>query len=186
MEADWEVEIGGDAPIIETHWPGFVDLRLEPERAALLSETHQLSALAGALVRLNAAGSAVWTSKCDVFVPDQFDPDELDAPRDRSLRAVACYIDFLPKEEAPWSAVEVAESACRLICERLHAMPLHSCRADLVIRRALVAGETASLGVTAYITAAGSDDPAAAVAMAAALAAFADAAGTSPPPESAV
>ena len=26
MEADWELEIGGDAPVIEADWPGFVDL----------------------------------------------------------------------------------------------------------------------------------------------------------------
>ena len=27
MEADWEVEVGGGAPVIEAFWPGFVDLR---------------------------------------------------------------------------------------------------------------------------------------------------------------
>ncbi len=48
------------------------------------------------------------------------------------------------------------------ICARLHSVPLRSCRADLVIRRALIADEVASLGVTAYLTAAGLDEPAAA------------------------
>jgi hypothetical protein len=38
MEADWEFEVGGDAPVIEAPWPGFVDLRLHPERAWQLSE----------------------------------------------------------------------------------------------------------------------------------------------------
>ena len=33
MEADWEFEVGGDAPVIEARWPGFVDLRRNPERA---------------------------------------------------------------------------------------------------------------------------------------------------------
>jgi hypothetical protein len=186
MEADWEIEIGGGAPVIETHWSGFVDLRLEPERVRTLSETDQLPALAAALVRLNEPTSAVWTSKCDVFVTDQFDPDELDAPRGCALRALACYIDFLPRDEDRWPAVEVAASACTQICDRLHGMPHRSCRADLVIRRALMAGEVASLGVTAYITAAGPDDPEAASAMAAALAAFADAAGASPLPNQGV
>ncbi len=32
MEADWEFEVGGDAPVIEAHWPGFVDLRQNPEQ----------------------------------------------------------------------------------------------------------------------------------------------------------
>ena len=39
MEADWEIEIGGDAPVIEAHWFGFVDLRIEPSRANELPET---------------------------------------------------------------------------------------------------------------------------------------------------
>ena len=70
MEADWEIEIGGGAPIIEAHWSGLVDLRVNPERARLLPEAQQLPALCHALVRLNAPASPVWTSKCDVFVPD--------------------------------------------------------------------------------------------------------------------
>jgi hypothetical protein len=177
MEADWEIEIGGDAPVIETHWSGFVDLRLEPECVTLLSEALQLPALAEALVRLNAPTSPVWTSKCDVFVPDEFDPDELDAPAGSAHYALACYIDFLPREEKRWTSEDDAKSACQRICDRLHAMPLRSCRADLVIRRAFLVGDAASLGVTAYLIAAGQDDSAANRGLAAALAAFADAAG---------
>jgi len=38
MEADWEFEVGPDtaglaAPVIDACWPGFVDLRHNPERA---------------------------------------------------------------------------------------------------------------------------------------------------------
>ena len=35
MEADWELEIGGDAPVIEAHWTGFVDLRADPSEPAI-------------------------------------------------------------------------------------------------------------------------------------------------------
>ncbi len=129
------------------------------------------------LIRLNAPTSPVWTSKCDIFVPDKFDPDELDAPAGSARHALACYIDFLPREEKRWTSEDDSVSACRRICDRLHAMPLRSCRADLVIRRTLLAGEVAGLGVTAYLTAAGQDDSAAKRGLAAALAAFADAAG---------
>ena len=31
MEADWEFEVGGDAPVIEALWAGFVDLRSQPD-----------------------------------------------------------------------------------------------------------------------------------------------------------
>ena len=38
MEADWEFEVGGDAPVIEACWEGFIDLRKTPERARQLPE----------------------------------------------------------------------------------------------------------------------------------------------------
>jgi hypothetical protein len=69
MEADWEFEVEGEtaaaeapipeAPIIDACWPGFVDLRRNPERAWDLPEARQLPALAEALARLNAAASPV-------------------------------------------------------------------------------------------------------------------------------
>jgi hypothetical protein len=184
MEADWEIEIGGGAPIIEARWPGLVDLRLRPEHARLISETHQLYGLSDALVLMNAPASPVWTSKCDVFVPAAIDPYELDAPHGSALHALACYIDVLPKNEQGWASIKIAESVCRIICNRLRGMTIRSCRADLVIRRALLADEAESLGVTAYITAAAEDDSSAANQLSAALAAFADAVGA-PTPESA-
>jgi hypothetical protein len=183
MEADWEIEVGRDAPIIEAHWSGFVDLRLEPGRAGLLPEIQELPALAHALVRLNAQASPVWTSKCDVFAPGPIDPDELDAPRGCSLRAVACYIDLLPRDGDQWSSTDAAVAACRRVCARLQEIPLRSCRADLVIRRAIITGEEPMFGATAYITAAGRDDADAATTLSAALDVFADAAGTSTTPE---
>ena len=176
MEAEWEIEIGGDAPVIDAHWPGLVDLRGEPERARELPETHQLPALAEVLMRLNAGNSPVWTSKCDVFVPDHFDPDELDAPIGVTLRVLACYVDLLSRAEKQWNSVETAVSACRRICDRLRSVALPSCRADLVIRRAMLDGDVETCGVTAYFTGAGRDEQSAAITLAAALAAFADAA----------
>jgi hypothetical protein len=82
MEADWEFEVGGEAPVIEALWMGFVDLRQHPERARELPEAAGFPALAAALQALNAPGSPVWTSKCDTWPmvePDQVDPGELDA-----------------------------------------------------------------------------------------------------------
>ena len=35
MEADWEVEIGGGAPVIDALWPGFVDLRAARARGRI-------------------------------------------------------------------------------------------------------------------------------------------------------
>jgi hypothetical protein len=172
MEADWEVEIGGEAPVIEAHWTGFIDLRQAPERARQLPEAAQLAALADPLVRLNAPASPVWTSKCDVWHPDTFDPDELDAPPGERSCAIACYLDLLPRE--PWSAPPDAIAACKSLCARLRGVVLRHCRADLIVRRAFLAPSVPGLGVTVYFTACGSTSADAKEALAAALAAFLD------------
>ena len=178
MEADWEFEVGGDAPVIEAHWAGFVDLRGHPERAGDLSETTQFPALAEALARLNAADSPVWTSKCD-FWPHldagEFDPDEMDVPTGCTAHAMGCFIDLLPRSDQQWALPEMAEKACKRISGLLHAVPLRCCRADLVIRRAFITPELMSLGITAYLTACGASFAEARRTLEAALAAFTDA-----------
>ena len=156
MEADWEIEIGGDAPVIDARWAGFVDLRLEPERAARLPEASELPELADALVRLNAADSPVWTSKCDVWKADRFDSDEMDAPAGKGVSALACYIDLLPRNEREWRLAAQALAACKALCGRLLDTPLRSSRADLIVRRACARGDEDEHGVTAYIAACGS------------------------------
>lgn len=177
MEADWEVEVGGDAPVMEPRWPGFVDLRVAPERASQLPETAILPGLAEALVRLNAHSSSVTTCKCDVWQPEFFDPDELDAPGDSS-HAIACYIDLLPANDASWHSPGPAIAWCKQICSQLRNCPLRSSRADLIVRRAIGGPDQTSdlldFGVTAYLTACGPTPSSAGANLAAALAILAD------------
>jgi hypothetical protein len=178
MEADWELEVGGDAPVIEAQWPGFVDLRRHPERAGQLPESMTLPALAEALEKLNAIASPVWTSKCDVWtVVDfaEFDPDELDAPPGCATHALACYIDLLPQSGGQWDLPDKAVDACKQVCTLLRAVPVRCCRLDLVIRRTFITPDMMDLGITAYLTACGSSQLEAAAALQSALAAFADA-----------
>jgi hypothetical protein len=174
MEADWEVEIGGQSPVIEAHWAGFIDLSMAPERARRLPEAAQLACLADTLVRLNAPSSPFWTSKCDVWHPDTFDPDELDAPPGAGNYAISCYIDLLPRSDQPWPDPLDAITACKALCACLRGVPLRCCRADLIVRRASIAPGLPGLGVTAYFTACGSTSAAAAATLASALAAFLD------------
>jgi hypothetical protein len=183
MEADWEFEVGGEAPVIEAAWPGFVDLRRAPQRAWELPEAAAFPALAEALAKLNGAGSPVWSSKCDLWPrleADEFDPGELDAPPGCAAHAMGCYIDLLPKSNGQGALPAMAEAACRLICGLLRAVPLRCCRADLVIRRAFLSADPTDqgfmdLGVTAYLTSCGASSAEAARALQAALAALADA-----------
>jgi hypothetical protein len=176
MEADWEFEVGGDAPVIEALWTGFVDLRQHPERVRELPEAAGFPALAAALKALNAPGSPVWTSKCDVWQivePELVDPGELDAEPASATHATSCYIDLLPRNEQQWSLPALAVDWCKEICAHLRPIPLSCCRADLIIRRSFIAPDLSNLGVTAYVTACGASAAEASGVLDAALAAFA-------------
>jgi hypothetical protein len=183
MEADWEIELGPGAPVIDACWSGLVDLRTAPEHAHQIAETRALPGLAAALVQLNSVGSSVWTSKCDVWpVEDPVDPYELDAEPGESSAAVACYIDLLPRAPVQWNEPQHAASACRVLTNRLRATPLRACRADLVVRLAYIARGAQALGITAYLTACGADEQAALSQLAQATAAFADTVTSTPTP----
>jgi hypothetical protein len=182
MEADWEFEIGGDAPVIDACWPGFVDLRWRPNRTdqmqALvrsLPETAQLPGLAITLEKLNSQSSPVWTSKCDFWPAlglEDFDPDELDAAIGQFAHAIGCYVDLLPRSDQQWPFPHQIAESCKGVCTSLHAVPLRCCRVDLIIRHALIAPDVMDTGITAYFTACGPTPAEASQNLQAALAAF--------------
>ncbi len=176
MQADWEFEAGGDAPVIDACWPGFVDLRRTPQRAGELPEAAQFPALAAALESLNGKASPVWTSKCDFWAAlqtEDFDPDDLDASPGSLAHAMGCYIDLLPRGGLEWHTPHLAEAACRRLCSLLSPVPLRCCRADLIIRHAFITPERMTLGITGYLTACGGTEPEAQDALESALSAFA-------------
>jgi hypothetical protein len=105
MEIEWEVEIGGDAPVIDAQWPGWIDLRVAPQRIAEIPETRELPAIAELLIALNSPHSPVWTSKCDVWRPEP--------------ESIACYVDLLPLVERVFSDWQRAELLCRELARRL-------------------------------------------------------------------
>ena len=174
MEADWEIEIDGEAPIIDAYWQGFVDLRSQPERVRELSEVRQLAALSNVLVRLNANGSSLWTAKCDVWSVDESDPFELDAPEDGALHTLACYVDLLPRSDEQWAEPEAAVEFCRRACARLRASSVRCCRVDLIVRGAMLLQGKRQLGITAYLAGCGTTEASAVAQLESALVAFAD------------
>ena len=177
MEADWEFEVGGDAPVIDACWAGFVDLQRAPGAAWELVEVKELPALAVALERLNLPTSGVWTSKCD-FWPSietgEFDPDELDAPAECSVHGMGCYVDLLPRSDQQWQFPAKIATTCKHVCSQLHAVSLRCCRVDLIIRRAIIAPNVMDTGITAYLSACGASKADAAIALQDALGAFVD------------
>ncbi len=180
MDADWEVEIGGGAPIIEAHWQGFVDLRRNPERIGEIAEVGNLPALAGLLLKLNATPSPLWTSKCDVWVPE--------------VGGLACYVDLLPRNTSAFSEWRNVEGFCRDWARRLSARegpeisasakihPIQIAGRDagseaaitLVVRQA-VTSQWEGFGITAYFSAGASNVQGAEAAIAAAMVAFSNA-----------
>jgi hypothetical protein len=174
MECDWEFEIAPDAPVIDGAWSGYVDLRTDPEQASRLTEAAGLPALVDALSLLNAPDTSLWTAKCDVWEPEAFDPDELDAPHEEGTKALACYIDLLPLADL-WPTMDAVAAWCRSVCSTVRARPLRRCRADLVIRGSILAAGQTGLGVTAYLTGCGASNSGACESLSAALALFVDA-----------
>jgi len=174
VQADWEIEWGGDAPIIDACWPGLVNLRADPDRVAEIVEASELPGLARTLIQLNRSNRLFWTTKCDVWTLLEFDPDELDAPRVSATDGIACYIDLLPAAPLLWREPADALPWCRELCRSLGASPLRACRADLIIRSAHTGSGHDAVGVTVYLSACGSSPPQAKTHLEAALAVFAD------------
>lgn len=173
MEADWEFDIAADAAVIDAHWPGLVDLQRDPGAANRLSEAAQLPALAKALIQLNSSNSNIWTSKCDAWPEQEFDPDELDAPYDAAASSLGCYIDLLQRDPAQWSSPDAVAEWCLRVRDALRNQPLRQCRADLVIRAAALSESDFGFGITAYIIACGADAAEAAGVLSRALIVFA-------------
>jgi len=188
MEADWEVEIGPEGPVIDAVWPGFVDLRRFPEQIGNLEEVRRFPALAGALLQLNRPDSepescaedvaedlSVWTSKCDVWRLNAglelWDPDEMDADPADCVTGVACYIDLIPRVGVAFAELDWVEKLVRAKVYRIRQVAVRNCRADLVIRRAFVEDQE-GLGVSAYLSACGVNAERADEALGYALAAF--------------
>jgi hypothetical protein len=174
LEADWEIEIGGDAPVIDACWPGFVDLRAAIQRALQLQEVQEFPALGAALTVLNASHSPFFTVKCDVWPVDAIDPLEFDAPADSAAAAIACYIDILPRDSHCWSDAQLAIDWCRKACSALQKSLLRSSRIDFVVRGAILAEGRPALGITSYIAACGPTEAAAKTQLGLALKVLAD------------
>lgn len=171
MEADWEVEIGGGAPVIEACWRGFIDLRMHPERVQEIAEAATFSPLAALLIALNGPSSPLWTAKCDLWEPEP--------------SALAAYIDLLPREGKVFAHWQQAEAYCRQFVARLvvNAVPEPGpeCSVTLVVRQA-IAGEAEGFAITAYLSAKAASQTDVSAALAALMAVFADALPPAAPP----
>jgi hypothetical protein len=168
LEADWEIESGGGAPVIDAHWAGFVDLHTQPQRVAEIAEAMAFPPLARLLLSLNQPSSPWWTAKCDLWEEPAEETSsscgELGSPVQEGSAKIegdifltqACYIDLLPMQGYVFARWQDGEEFCRRWCRELEEISLPHARLDLVVRMAL-AGAAEGFGVTAYLSATGKD-----------------------------
>lgn len=159
MEADWSVEIGSSAAVIDASWPGFVDLRGSPRDIDAVEEARLHPALREALLALNSGGSPVFTAKCDAWVLPgaEIDPDEFAASGETARVGFASYIDVVERDAARFRSFELQERQARELTSRLRALDVRQGRADLVVRSAFVKDDS-GYGMTLYAAGCGAED----------------------------
>src|SRR5579875_1215618 len=156
MEADWAVEVGAGLPVIDADWTGFVDLQQDPGAVESLPELQACPALSEALNLLNARGSGMFTSKCDVWAvsEEELDPFEYDADAARCRAGMAAYIDVLLRDRKGRQSFSHHERGARAVAMALRPVALPQARVDVVVREARFAGEE-GFGITLYLAGCG-------------------------------
>lgn len=158
MEADWAVEVGGDAARIEVEWAGFVDLRRDAADLERIAEAREHPALRRMLASFNEAGSPVFTSKCDVWplAEGAIDPLEFDCTAEEARAGVASYVDVIARSGETFRSFAAHEDWVRRVASALRGDGNRRGRVDLVVRGAR-AGEGEGFGVTLYAAGCGVD-----------------------------
>ena len=184
MEADWAVEIGPGLPVIDALWPGYIDLAATPDRIGEIQEAIQCPSLAQALLQINQSNTdpvsgdsgGFWTTKCDLWEPDNWDPYEMDASEEQAQAAIACYIDILPRSagaHACFRQWQNAEQCARELAVAIRKRELAAARIDCIVRSCIAQSTDArtqeGFGITLYLTSCGADQEAASRTLSAAL-----------------
>ena len=158
MEADWAAEIGSDLPVIEADWPGFIDLRSNPDAVRQISEAAHNAALRQVLLQLNAPPSPLRTTKCDVWTlaAEEIDPLEFDCVPDAERLGIASYIDVIALDPALFASFERHESWVQSAAKALRSAHPTPGRVDLVVRAAHAADRN-GFGITLYVAGCGPD-----------------------------
>ena len=142
MQADWSVECGPDDPVVVLPWQSedgslrYVDLRLAPSGVEEILEAKQYPPLAAALRRWNAAGSPVFTAKCDVwsYPADLFDAEDFPGFE----FAQGSYIDLVRTDMDIYRNFVACEQQLRVWTSTARAIALEQCRCEWTLRSALI------------------------------------------------
>jgi hypothetical protein len=136
MQADFSVELGGNAPALEIPWNSndpnvrYYDVKNHPELVQQIPEAVAYPELGSFLSRINAPGFPLASAKCDVWLSREVAPEE-EIFGDRKF---VSYIDLVFVDEADRSSLEKHEAFAKELCRLLGHAPEIAATVELVIR----------------------------------------------------
>ncbi|HWG40136.1 MAG TPA: hypothetical protein VN658_06290 [Candidatus Acidoferrales bacterium] len=136
MQADFSVELGGDAPALEIPWRSndprvrYYDLKIHPELVLQIPEAVAYPELGLFLSRINAAGFPLATAKCDAWPSSEVAPEE----QIFGDRKFVSYVDLIFVNEKDRCSFEKNEAFAKELCRLLGHAPEIAATVELVIR----------------------------------------------------
>jgi hypothetical protein len=136
MQADFSVELGGEAPALEIPWSSndpcvrYYDLKKHPELVQEIPEAAAHPELGAFLSRINAAEFPLATAKCDAWSSSEVAPEE-EIFGDRKF---VSYVDLIFVDESERCSFAKHEAFAKELCLLLSQAPEIAATVELVIR----------------------------------------------------
>jgi hypothetical protein len=136
MQADFSVELGGDAPALEIPWRSddprvrYYDLKIHPELVLQIPEAVAYPELGSFLSRINATGFPMATAKCDVWSSSEIASEE----KIFGDRTFVSYVDLIFVNEKDRCSFEKNEEFAKELCRLLGHAPEIAATVELIIR----------------------------------------------------
>jgi hypothetical protein len=169
MLAEWSVECGAEDPVLVVPWkdPGgkaaFVDLRANPYDFDAIPEAEQYPPLMQALRALNATRSPVFTAKCDAWLLDGEELEQLrlnlDVAADEAPAGFGSYIDLVARGRSLFTSFPKHEQLLQRLARLAGPLERSVAVLDCVLRPALVDldGPQEGFAISLYVKAVGDD-----------------------------
>jgi len=144
MQADYSVELGGNAPALEIPWRSddphvrYYDLKKDPELLTQIPEAVAHPELGSFLSYMNGPGFPMATAKCDAWANSKVDPEE-EIFGDRKF---VTYVDLIFVDERDRCSFEKHEAFAKELCRLLGHAPEIAATVELVIRHCYYRQET--------------------------------------------
>jgi hypothetical protein len=138
MQADYEIELGPDAPALEVPWRSpegsvrYFDLRERPELLLEISEAAANPELARFLSAVNSSRSHFQSAKCDSWLSDEI--SEAEAVYESKWK-FASYVDLIFADPSAQADLERHRTTTSELAKLLSKAPEVSAAADFIVRR---------------------------------------------------